>query len=131
MTPAKGRELFAEAELPDTVVEYDPVLHFEEMRYLATGLIGALISLSSIESISGPELGSRIPLVVLGIQGDWLRIFVDPKVRKKKGGHRDVTAYSLSNKRIRFYTRDHMFAPWRRIVEELDRHVELIEACKQ
>ena len=129
MTPTEGRRLFYEAELPKEIVDYDHELHGEEMRYLATGLIGALISISEIESLSGPELGSRIPLVVLAVKGDWLRMYVDPKV-DVQGEHRVVSALSWAGDKMKLITKDLPYAPWRRIVEEVDRQQELLDICR-
>ena len=118
MLPSEGRRLFREAELPLEIVKYDPVVHGDEMRYLATGLIGALISIPEIESISGPELGSRIPIVVIYINKDWLRMYIDPvvEVTGKNSEHRHVTAYTWEGGRTRIDTSELLYAPWQRLV---------------
>lgn len=60
------------------VVHYDPEIHEEEMKAVAVGVIGALLKMDKVDSVSGPQVGSRIPIVALKVPGDVIRIYIDP-----------------------------------------------------
>jgi hypothetical protein len=65
---------------PIELVYYNPQEHRKEMREVCTGVAGALLKLADegIYSVSGPQIGSRIPIVCTLVPRDIIRIFVDP-----------------------------------------------------
>lgn len=118
LRPQEGEEAYRNGRLSSYVVCYDHEQHGEEMMDLATGLIGALLRLK-LPSISGPEIGSPIPMVVTYVDGDLLRIFIDPHVEpfgeeiatgikgmKKARQHVELTALSYQGEPMYLNTAD-------------------------
>jgi len=109
--------LYLNSTPPIPYPDYEHDTHGEEMRDLATGLIGAVIRLH-LHSASGPEFGSRIPLLVTYVPGDIIRIYVDPEIEtygkllpvpnrrgiKKAREHVTLTALSYQGEQLRLDT---------------------------
>lgn len=113
----EGVALYREGVDPVRLVYYDPEEHSEEMKDLATGLIGAMLKLD-LPSASGPEFGSRIPLVVTYVPGDVIRIMIDP-IMKKGSKHIKLTAFSYTGEQMVVDTSTLWYAPWELLVREL------------
>ena len=100
--------MYEESDPPERVVRYDDVEnmqeHIEEVHDLATGLIGALLQLE-LDSISGPEIGSEIPMVVINVEDDLIRILVDPVIIEEGRNHLTVSALSYVGERLYIDTR--------------------------
>lgn len=117
LTADEGVALYQKGVDPVRLVYYDPEEHSEEMKDLATGLIGAMLKLG-LHSASGPEFGSRIPLVVTYVPGDVIRIMIDP-IMKKGSKHVKLTAFSYTGERMVVDTSTLWYAPWELLVREL------------
>lgn len=113
----EGVRLYKESGPPSHLLDYNPDVHEQDMKDLATGLIGAMLKLS-LPSISGPQLGSPIPMIVTHVPGDLLRIFVHPQI-KKDGEHVVLTAFSYTGEMMTLDTRDLDYVPWEQLVQEL------------
>lgn len=116
LLPEEAERAYREGKPSPYVLAYDPDVHEEAMKDLATGLIGALLRMG-LEYISGPEIGSPIPMVVTNVRGDMLRIFIDPYVEgygpevacnlprmKKARQHAELTALSYQGEGMYFDT---------------------------
>jgi hypothetical protein len=82
LTPTEAVARYVRRPKNVALVHYAPELHLEEMKAVCTGVVGALLSgkADDTHSISGPQVGSRIPVVGTLVPGDVIRIFVDPYV---------------------------------------------------
>ena len=88
---------FFESPPPPFILPYIPDEHEEARLHLTTGLVGALLRLK-LPSLSGPEIGSPLPIVVTHVPGDLIRIFVDPKIKTyKKEGREFVRLTALAH----------------------------------
>lgn len=128
MTPDEGVRRYFEAELPSSVRNYHPESDDEDMKDLATGLIGAMLKLK-LPSLSGPELGSDIPLVVLYIPGDLIRILVDPHIKKEQYSYR-VTALSYTGEFMLLDTSDVMCEDIGAMEANLEYHADLLNRLR-
>lgn len=108
LLPKDAVAMYNESDPPERVVRYDDVEniqeHLEEIHDLATGLIGALLKLE-LDSISGPEIGSEIPMVVINVDDDLIRILVDPVIIEEGRNHLTVSALSYVGERLHIDTR--------------------------
>jgi len=109
------------------MVSFDVEEHLEQAKDITTGLIGALLELD-LSSISGPEIGSGLPVVVTHLYPDYIRIFVDPKIESYKEEGREfvrLSAFSYLGDKMMFDTIEWTFGPYKRIGEELLRQDNL------
>ena len=122
LLPSEAKEAYLNGEPSSSLVMYDPDIHQEEMMDLATGLIGAMLQLR-LDSISGPEIGSKIPIVVTNVDNDIIRILIDPYIdaygeevecnlprMKKARKHVELTALSYKGEGIYLNTEDLYYA---------------------
>ena len=130
LKPSEGVELYHNSSIPSSpLIKFDPGVHLEEMRDLLTGLLGAMFLLD-LPSLSGPELGSSMPLVVTEVPGDYIRIFVDPKMKfYNEKGHKFVklAAFNYSGLAVVLDTREWAFGPHIELEIELHRQDTLFK----
>lgn len=82
LTPVQAVARYVRRPTDVALVHYAPELHLEEMKAVCTGVVGAVLSgkADDTHSVSGPQVGSRIPIVATLVPGDVIRIFIDPYV---------------------------------------------------
>lgn len=130
MLPAEGEAAYRSGARPPYLLVYDPPLHREEMEDVATGAVGAALR-TGVWSVSGPEVGSRIPIVVCNIPGDLLRIFVDPIITPYKRKARQYVKLAALNYRgddIKIDTYDMSYTKYEELALELIRQQQLFDS---
>jgi len=82
LLPKDAVDRYVANPAPMELVYYHPYHHREEMRAACVGIAGALLKLNKegVYSVSGPQVGVRIPIVCTLVPRDIIRIFVDPYV---------------------------------------------------
>lgn len=93
----------------------------EDVRDLATGLIGAQLRLR-LPSLSGPELGVGIPLLVTNVPGDILRIFIAPVIEAYNEDGQEfvrLTARAYTEERMALDTAELWYTPFQSLQDEL------------
>jgi hypothetical protein len=118
----------------------DPETEWEQVHDLATGLIGALLRLK-LHSLSGPQIGSGLPLLVTSVPGDWLRIFFAPVIKpygdevefnhdhiKKGKEHVRLSSLSYTGELMRFDSKRVWYGPYLDISAELQYQKGVIES---
>ena len=107
MTPKEAIKRLRSKQRPLEILDYNPVEHEEEMQDMMTGLAGAVLSLG-VPSLSGPQIGSRIPAVVTNT--DVIRLFIIDEVyemKKEKPRAISFGAFTYTGEYEQFDT-DHM-----------------------
>ena len=121
LRPQEAEELFFEAPPPKELVEYDPTEHTENMKDLVPGMIGAALRLK-LRSISGPEIGSPLPVVATLVPRDLIRILVDPTIVSYKRKGREfvrLDALSYQGELLVLDTADLYYGPFDEVTKEL------------
>ena len=131
LTPAEAEASFREGKLALPLLPFNPEEHMPEVERIVPGMIGVLLrSDGIIESISAPQIGVPLPVIVTAVDGDYIRIFVDPSIlpyRDKKGRqHVLAVGLSLQGDSLLFDTSEvpHRHPEW--IAEELIKQDDLI-----
>ncbi len=130
LTRMEGVGLYSsKPRLPDTLLEFIPEVHIEDMKDLLTGVLGAVLELG-LPSASGPEFGSDIPLVVTAVKGDYIRIFVGPEMKfytEKGRKFVKLTAFNYKGLPIVFDTKEWAFGPHVELEQELRKQDTLLK----
>lgn len=139
MTADEGVRAYMEGTPSSFIVPYNPQEHEEAMMDLITGLIGAMLKLN-LGSLSGPELGSTIPVVVTNVPGDILRILIAPDITpygpwyqtnnmniKKAREFVKLTALSYRGDLLKLDTRYEKYLNYRGLGEELQYQKQLLD----
>jgi len=135
MSVKEGVRRYRKGAPPTEVVEFDPEVHMEEWKDLATGLIGTLLRLE-LPSICSFDLGHRIPAVVTNVPDDIIRVFVDPFVepfgrRLRKGREFvELTALSYLGEPIYMNTKDLWYVNYRDLALEIQKQDRVIRKLR-
>jgi hypothetical protein len=110
LTPAEAVKLYEKEDPPERVFRFDDIEDLTEDKLgqihdLATGLIGAMLKLE-LQSLSGPEIGSELPLVVSNVKDDVIRIFISPIVIEEGQDYIVISALNYEGDRMVLDTRE-------------------------
>ena len=139
MTAKEGLGAYLNSAPPSYLVHYEPEVHDEEMKDLVTGLCGALLK-TDLYSLSGPQLGSYLPVVITRGPNDLLRILIDPYIEpygavletglpyiEKAREHIELTALAYSGEGIVLDTKDIPYVNYRLLSAALQYQVAYLD----
>lgn len=143
ITASEGVAAYLAGNKATTLVHYDPEQHEEQMKAVVTGVAGAMLKLG-LRSLSGPEIGSSIPVVVTNVPGDVIRIFVDPYVEaygpeeatqvpyiKKAREHVELTALTYTGEGLLLDTAEMGYTNYKDLSVELQYQAALFEKLRR
>lgn len=122
--------MFFGASYPDHLVKYNPDEHYEWVKDVTTGLVGALIKLR-LPSLSAPEMGLPLPMFATNVENDLLRIVVDPifqPLKEKGQRHYLITALAYTGEMMVLDTTELHYLNYVGLVQELHHQYKLFTA---
>jgi hypothetical protein len=125
LTPAEAEAAFLSGNVASSLTTFDPVADVEAMQRFVPGLIGCLLR-QELVSISSPQIGESLPVIVTAIPGDYLRIFVDPSMAFH-GTDVDVLCFTYHGEGMYFSTTEVLHHNPALITNELWLHSQIFK----
>lgn len=125
LTRGEAVTRYEDGARPSEVVDYDWEIHYDEMMDTMPGLIGACLALD-LPALTGPEIGSPLPIMVLNVPRFMPQIIIDPYLEQRKGPHVIVSALTYQGESMKINTSRISYANGEEVAEALSEAIATI-----